>query len=69
MNRPYVAPRRVTLIGAVPTRAKVGLSGLAAMMLLITGIDLQRQWDAECAATQPGTHWNGDDWLCEKDRK
>lgn len=69
MNRPYIAPRRVTLIGRASVRVKIALTGLAALTLLITGIDLQRQWDAECAATQPGTHWNGDDWLCEKDSK
>lgn len=33
--------------------------------VLLLGLFLQSRWDAQCAAEQPGTRWNGDLWACE----
>ena len=48
-------------------RVKVALFMLA--VLLIAGcIAIQSRWDASCATQVPGSHWNGDDWICEGGR-
>lgn len=39
---------------------------LTAILILaaLFGLCLQSRWDADCAQSQPGTHWNADDWNC-----
>jgi hypothetical protein len=49
-------------------RVKIALVMLIAMALFLP-IAAQHHWDQQCAASQPGSHWNGDDWMCESSRR
>lgn len=46
-------------------RFRIVTSVALGVILLVAGLLLQAKWDADCAAKQPGTRWNGDTWLCE----
>lgn len=42
------------------------LAVTAIAIWLALGVAVQAKWDNECAIEQPGTYWNGDSWLCER---
>jgi hypothetical protein len=46
-------------------RFRIWSSVALGVAVLLLGLFLQSRWDAQCAAEQPGTRWNGDLWACE----
>lgn len=46
-------------------RFRIWSSVALGVAVLLLGLFLQSRWDAQCAAEQPGTRWNGDLWGCE----
>lgn len=49
-------------------RFRIWSSVALGVAVLLLGLFLQSRWDAQCAAEQPGTRWNGDLWACEAAR-
>lgn len=59
-----MTPEETTVTKETRRRVHVALAMLL-MLAMFFGLSAQRQWDAQCEAQEPGTYWNGDDWLCE----